>query len=244
MTSHPHALALALALAISPTLVSAAEWSYEGAHGPEHWAELNPGYAGCAGKNQSPVDLSGFVEAELPPLVFDYQLPAMTVTNNGHTVQVNIAEGNAITVDGQRFALRQFHAHAPSENTLEGKSFPLEVHFVHADASGNLAVVAVFFKEGAENSSLEAAWNPMPAVDSSRSVKPGAKFFDTLLPSSRDYFRFSGSLTTPPCTEGVRWLVMKNPVTASARQIEALRHAVGHANNRPVQPVNARLILR
>lgn len=236
-------LALACSL-ITTASLAAPTWTYEGAAGAEHWAELDPSYAACGGKNQSPVNITGTVDAQLPPLVFDYKAPATDVVNNGHTVQTNIAAGSSIEVDARRFALKQFHAHAPSENVVDGKSYPLEIHFVHADESGNLAVVAIFFEEGNANPALETLWKTVPESNASRPASAPAATVSTLLPTNRDYYRFSGSLTTPPCTEGVRWLVMKTPVTASAGQIEAFRHAVHHANNRPVQPLNARLILR
>ncbi len=222
----------------------AAHWGYEGDTGPAHWASLNEDYALCGlGQNQSPVNLSGFVEADLPALDMRYGTPGKEVVNNGHTIQVNMAAGSVLRVDGQDFALKQFHFHAPSENQLNGQSFPMEAHLVHAAADGHLAVVAVFFKKGQANPAVEKVWPNMP-------TKPGkqtlAKTVDVneLLPASRDYFRFNGSLTTPPCSEGVRWFVMKQPVEASPVQIEQFRKVMHHANNRPVQPLNARVILQ
>ncbi len=224
----------------------AAHWGYEGQEGPAHWAELNPDWALCGqGRNQSPIDLAGFIEAELPPLGLDYQPGATAILNNGHTVQVDYRPGSTLTVDGHRFTLKQFHFHAPSENTIEGRSFPLEAHLVHADADGNLAVVAVLFEEGPANPVLTRAWQAMPEHAGDRHALPA----DTvnaagLLPPDRDYYRFNGSLTTPPCSEGVWWLVMKQPMTASAAQIERFRHVMHHPNNRPLQPVNARPVLK
>jgi len=159
-------------------------------------------------------------------------------------VQVNAAPGSAIEVDGATFELRQFHFHAPSENLIDGKSFPLEAHLVHADKDGNLAVVAVMFDQGDANKALAAAWPQMPLHGGEKAALnlPVAPL--ELLPADRDYYRFNGSLTTPPCTEGVRWLVMKHAVSASAEQIAQFKHVMHHPNSRPVQAVNARPVLK
>lgn len=220
------------------------KWTYEGENGADNWAKLTPEFAACNGKNQSPINLEGFIESELTPIEFSYQAAGNEILNNGHTVQVNYADGSAIKVDGIDFTLKQFHFHAPSENHIRGKSYPLEVHFVHADKDGNLAVVAVMFEAGEENKELAKAWASMPTEAGAKTALTDVISAAALLPESRDYYRFNGSLTTPPCSEGVRWLVMKNSVQASKEQIEAFSKAVGHANNRPLQPVNARPVLQ
>jgi carbonic anhydrase len=159
-------------------------------------------------------------------------------------VQVTYAAGSTLTVDSHPYQLKQFHFHAPSENLLDGKHFPLEAHFVHADADGNLAVVAVFFENGAANAALDRLGKDLPLRAGDKhdlAVKIAAA---ELMPKARDYYRFSGSLTTPPCSEGVNWLVLKHPVTASEKQIEQLHAAMGHDNARPVQPLNARIIVQ
>jgi carbonic anhydrase len=232
-------LMLAMALTISSAALAEDHWSYEGDHGPSHWGGL------CSsGKNQSPVDLHDAVSAKLAPLSFKYESLAQDVLNNGHTVQVTYAPGSTLTVDSHQYQLKQFHFHAPSENLLNGKHFPLEAHFVHADADGNLAVVAVFFDKGAANAALEKLGQDLPLHAGDKhnlDVKISAA---ELMPKTREYFRFSGSLTTPPCSEGVNWLVLKQPVTASEKQVEQLHAAMGHDNARPVQPLNARVILQ
>jgi carbonic anhydrase len=232
-------LMLAMALAISSAAVAEDHWSYEGDHGPTHWGGM------CSsGKNQSPVDLRDAVTARLAPLSFKYDSLAQDVFNNGHTVQVTYAAGSTLTVDSHPYQLKQFHFHAPSENLLDGKHFPLEAHFVHADADGNLAVVAVFFENGAANAALDKLGKDLPLRAGDKhdlGVKIAAA---ELMPKARDYYRFSGSLTTPPCSEGVNWLVLKHPVTASEKQIEQLHAAMGHDNARPVQPLNARIIVQ
>lgn len=219
-------------------------WTYAGEEGPDQWATLCPEFSGCAGHNQSPINLTAFVESELPPIAFSYQAGGTEILNNGHTVQVNYAPGSAIVVDGITFALKQFHFHAPSENLIDGQSFAMEGHLVHGDADGNLAVVSVMFAAGAENAGLAKLWSSLPAKagDKSPLAKPFA--VDDLLPADRDYYRFSGSLTTPPCTEGVRWLVLKKAVPISPAQVAAFSAVMHHPNNRPVQPVNARLVLK
>jgi carbonic anhydrase len=233
-----------LSLASSTARSDEAHWTYSGAHGPEHWAGLSPKNAACAGVNQSPIDLKGFIEADLAPLAFSYRAGGNDLTNNGHTVQVDYAKGSTITVDGIPFDLVQFHFHAPSENEIEGKSFPLEAHFVHADRDGNLAVVALMFDAGEENPGLAALWSSLPTKEGQKHHLSPPFAADTLLPADRDYYRFSGSLTTPPCTEGVRWLVLKQSVTASRAQIDAFSHALHEPNNRPVQPTHGRPVLQ
>lgn len=219
-------------------------WKYSGATGPDSWAKLSPEFSACGGKNQSPVNLTGFVDAKLKPIVFSYPAAATEILNNGHTIQVNALAGNSITVDGTRFELKQFHFHAPSENTIDGKSFAMEAHLVHADKDGNLAVVAVMFDEGKPNAALEKAWEKMPKTAGERAALAEGVSPLGMLPKNRGYYRFNGSLTTPPCSEGVRWLVMKQPMTASKAQIDEFAHVMHHPNNRPVQALNARAVLR
>lgn len=222
-----------------------AHWTYSGHAGPENWAELSPSFATCgAGKNQSPVNLTAMIEGELQPIGINYQAGGTEVINNGHTIQVNYQPGSSIDIDGHRFELKQFHFHAPSENTINGESFPMEAHFVHADKAGNLAVVALMFKKGGENAELAKAWSKMPKHAGGKAMLSSVADADGLLPADRDYYRFNGSLTTPPCSEGVYWLVMKQPVSASEKQLEQFAHVMHHANNRPVQPLNARMIVK
>lgn len=138
-------------------------WTYSGDTGPEHWGELDPGYFACAtGKNQSPIDLSGMVEGELPAVNLAYKAGGKEVVNNGHSIQVNYEPGSQINLQGHEFELQQFHFHSPSENTIDGKSYPMEAHFVHADSDGNLAVIAVMFTVGEMNAELEKVWERMP----------------------------------------------------------------------------------
>jgi len=229
---------------LSGSVFAGAAWEYSGETGPDSWEMLSPEYAACNGENQSPINLTGFIEAELTPIMFNYNAGSSEILNNGHTVQLNTVAGSSIVIDGIQFDLKQFHFHAPSENLIDGKSYPLEAHLVHADSNGNLAVVAVMFTEGKANEALEKAWAQIPQVAGEKIVLTSAVLPLDILPEHRNYYRFNGSLTTPPCTEGVRWLVMKHAVTASEHQIEQFTHVMHHPNNRPVQPVNARPVLK
>lgn len=220
-----------------------AHWGYEGNVGPDQWTSLKPEFSACAGKNQSPIDVSGTIDAKLKPLRFSYKAGGHEVVNNGHTIQVNIDTGSSVVVDGIQFDLKQFHFHSPSENHISGKSYPLEAHLVHADKDGNLAVVAVVFNAGPANATVAAAWSQMPKAEG-KAVLPTKVSAAGLLPKSHDYYRYNGSLTTPPCTEGVRWIVMKKPMTVSKEQLNAFQTNLGFANNRPIQPANARPILK
>jgi carbonic anhydrase len=243
-------LACSLALGAMALVASEghqAHWGYTGKYSPEHWGDISPETHMCkAGKNQSPINItkSVGVDAELEAIGFHYKSAAHEVLNNGHTIQVNVEGGSFITVDGIDFELKQFHFHTPSENTLEGQSFPLEAHFVHAAKDGSLAVVAVLFKEGKENAILSKVWHAMPhKAGASKKMQIGAKELNAFLPKERDYFRFEGSLTTPPCSEGVRWLVLKEQEEASKEQVAKFLHVMHHPNNRPVQPIGARRVI-
>ena len=218
-------------------------WGYEGAGAPANWGKLDPKYHMCSeGVNQSPINIDRLLDAKLPELTYDYKSASKEVVNNGHAIQVNFEGGSTVEVDGIKFELKQYHFHSPSENNINGKSFPLEAHFVHLSKDGQIAVVAVMFEEGAKNDILEKIWEKMP-------MEPGKKVdlkLDNaleLLPKDHDYYRFNGSLTTPPCTEGVRWIVLKKPATLSKEQIEKFKKVMGHPNNRPLQPLDARVVI-
>ena len=219
-------------------------WSYEHGHGPAAWGQLDPAYAACsAGTQQSPIDLRDAVTADLPPAAIAWRPIGLSeIVHNGHTIQVNTSGGGGMQLDGAGYDLLQFHFHHMSEHTMDGRQFPLEVHFVHKASDGQgLAVVGVFFEEGAANPVLAPIWAAMPMrkgeAAGSGTIDPAG-----LLPASRAAFRYAGSLTTPPCSEVVAWTVMKQPVTASAEQIG--RFAKLFPNNfRPVQPLNRRFLL-
>jgi len=222
-----------------------AHWGYSGDSGPEHWGQLSPEFSLCStGRNQSPVNLTSFIEADLQPLTMQYTTEAGEVVNNGHAIQVNFAPGSTLEVEGRTYELKQIHFHSPSENMIDGKFYPMEGHLVHADEKGQLAVVAVMYEDGAENAAIAGAWKEMPGAAGEKKPLSGLGTVEGFLPASRDYYRFNGSLTTPPCSEGVTWLVLKESAKLAAGQIGQFQKVMGMANNRPVQPTNARMILK
>ncbi|RRS29910.1 MAG: carbonate dehydratase [Epsilonproteobacteria bacterium (ex Lamellibrachia satsuma)] len=221
-----------------------AHWGYTGHNTPETWGHLSDKYRECGvGLNQSPINITHSLHAHLPPLVPSYGSSSKNITDNGHTVQVNMLPGSTLTMDGKTFELKQFHFHSPSENHINGKSFPLEAHFVHLDKQGNIAVVAVMFEEGKSNKALEKVWSKMPAKEGETNILKLSKIAQALLPKEKHYYRFNGSLTTPPCTEGVRWFVLKTPVTVSKEQVGKFHHLMHYNNNRPIQPLDARIVI-
>ena len=240
-------------VALSASLFAGAHgthWGYTGHGVPEHWGDLSPEFFMCkVGANQSPIDLvsSDMVTTTsgLDPIKFNYTTKASSVVNNGHTIKVNVKAGSSIKIDGITFELKQFHFHTPSENMVEGKHFPLEAHFVHASKDGKLAVVAVLFEDGAENKDLKKIWSKMP-IESGKTAGCGlpANMINELLPTDKAYYRFDGSLTTPPCSEGVRWFVMQNYSHISKAQVKQFEDVMHGHDNRPVQPLNARKILK
>ena len=237
-------LSCALLISNSAFASEHSHWGYSGDNGPENWATLSGDNFACTGKNQSPINLTGSIESELQPLKFHYQTGGNEIINNGHTVQVNYEKGSYIEVNGKQFDLLQFHFHAPSENHIKGESFPLEAHFVHANKNGQLAVVAVMFKKGNENKGLAAAWEKMPQNEGDNHLFVENITANSILPSNKEYYRFNGSLTPPPCSEGVLWFVMKEVVEASESQIDAFKAAMQGPNNRPLQKINARVVLQ
>jgi len=239
-------VALALALVVAGVAVAAegVHWSYSGESGPEHWGDLSPDFATCAkGVEQSPVDIPADAALNAADISFNYQPSALTIVNNGHTIQVNYDKGSSITLNGVRYDLVQFHFHAHSEHALAGQFAPLELHLVHKNAKGGLAVVGVLLKAGAENPGYAAVLDNLPAAAGEPQAVSGASVdANQLLPAARTYWRYNGSLTTPPCTEGVQWLVMNTPVALSDAQI-ARYTAIYSANARPLQPFHSRAFL-
>ncbi len=212
-------------------------WGYTGDVAPANWANLDPSFSTCAtGTEQSPINIVEAIPKMEGKLETSYTAGGLSVINNGHTIQGNLTEKTYMVANGRSFELLQLHFHTPSENTLMGKSFPMEVHFVHKDADGGLGVLGVFIEEGAANEALASIWANAPATKdgeaNSTSLNPTA-----LLPASRNYYSFAGSLTTPPCSEGVAWHVLDEPITASADQIATFQ-SLFPMNARPVQTRN------
>lgn len=222
-------------------------WSYSGQDGPEHWAELDPKFeVAKSGQRQSPIDLNSGIHADLSPIEFDYKdspLSPLRVVNNGHTIKVDYKSGSHMTVEGQTYELLQFHFHTPSEHTKNSKHSPMELHFVHKNADEELAVVGVFIEEGQANSEIEKIWSLIPKDgETAKNTMGQAISAAKLLPEHMERYEYHGSLTTPPCTEGVLWLVMDEPIHLSSSQIGTFRNLF-HANARPIQECNSRFIL-
>ena len=219
-----------------------AHWAYQGHGGPKHWGELESSFEACArGSAQSPVDIRNPVKADLPALDFQYAAAAPTLVNNGHTVQVNLPAGNNLVVDGKKLELLQFHFHTPSEEAVAGKHAAMVAHFVHKDEDGKLGVVAVLIQPGKTNPAWAPIFAHLPRVGEQVTVDGLSLDLPALLPAKKGYYSFEGSLTTPPCSEGVRWMVLKEPVKLSPQQIKAFRQ-IYNANARPLQPLNGRVV--
>jgi carbonic anhydrase len=236
-----------------PAAAREKHWGYEdGAEsvGPAKWGTL-AGNATCsAGKQQTPVNLSAGVARpqDVPNLVFGYKPSSLSMTNNGHTVQMTYDAGSSLSRVGGKdtWTLAQFHFHAPSEHTVDGTSYPLEMHLVHLDAAGKPAVVVgVFIRAGKENAALAQAFQNLPAKEGDKMARPGDTIAaGALLPADKTFFTYAGSLTTPPCTEGITWFVLKTPIEMSPAQIAAyktLEH-LGHTN-RPIQSLGGRVVM-
>ena len=217
-------------------------WSYEGETGPANWGKINADWAKCGtGNRQSPIDLRDGMKVDLEQIVFDYKPSSFNVTDNGHTIQVTVGGGNFITIQNRAYELMQFHFHRPSEERINGKGFEMVVHLVHKDPEGKLAVLAVMLERGKGHNMIQTVWNNMP-LEKHDTVSPSIVLdVNELLPQRRDYFTFMGSLTTPPCSEGVLWLVMKEPMQASPAQM-ALFSRLYPLNARPIQASSGRVI--
>jgi carbonic anhydrase len=218
-----------------------AHWTYEGEHGPAHWGE-EKGFETCKlGQRQTPVDIIAARKAQLPPIAFAYKPSPATVVDNGHTIQVKLPPGNHITVDDKVFELVQFHFHRPSEEKVKGKAFAMDAHLVHQAADGKLVVVGVPLQPGVASTLIGEVWKTSPRGHGESA--PGAIAVDPskLLPTDRAYYTFTGSLTTPPCSEGVTWFVLKTPVEVSKEQVATFAKRYPH-NARPVQPLGDRVI--
>jgi carbonic anhydrase len=226
-------------------------WGYEGVEGPGHWAMLEPSYMTCeAGRQQSPINIEMPRHGEnQEELTFHYQPTPLRVRNNGHTIQVNYQEGSYLRLNGQSYKLRQFHFHDPSEHHIDGKTYPMEMHLVHQDDRGHILVVGILMALGKENHVFSRAgdWleqqtgHRLPPKVGEISVDVPFNLMD-LLPSNTHHFSYHGSLTTPPCSEGVQWIVLKTPIEISKVQAERFTTTIG-PNARPIQPLGGREIL-
>ncbi len=229
---------------LSPAIADSghgAKWSYEGETGPSHWGGLNDAFSLCKnGESQSPVNIGEITKAEAPPLEIHYEETPLDVLNNGHTVQFNYQPGSFIKIGEKKFGLLQFHFHAPSEHIVKGKPLDMEMHLVHKNDLGELAVLGVFFTIAEKNSKLDSFWKHLPdkvnEPTKMAEIKVNAK---DLLPGNLKYYFYSGSLTTPPCSEGVMWNVLNQPLAVTESQLNSFKALVGN-NARPSQALNTR----
>ena len=222
-----------------------AHWAYEGENGPQKWGAMKPEFNVCAiGKRQSPIHIEETATLPGPaePLQISYQPSGGSVVNNGHTIQVDLEGDNTLTVRGSVYKLVQFHFHHPAEEKVNYKGFAMVAHLVHRNDAGQLAVVAVLMDPGAPNPLIHNVWTHMPLDTADRVKLPaGAIDMNKLLPQDQRYYQFIGSLTTPPCTEGVLWLVLKQPMTLARDQLKMFS-ALFPNNARPTQPLHGRLV--
>lgn len=220
----------------------AAEWGYMGEIGPAHWGDLSPDYIlAKTGRQQSPINISNAVAADLPAINFNYNAAQINLVYNGHTIEEKISQESTINVDGKEYELLQFHFHAPSEHKLNGRHTDMEMHLVHKSDDGALAVVSMMINVGAENKAFGPIWDYLPTPENRERTYTTTVDVDKLLPADRGYYSYQGSFTTPPCTEGVYWMVLQSIVELSEAQVEKFR-AIIHGNNRPVQPLNGRIV--
>ena len=227
---------------LSGTSPGAARWDYAGTAGPEAWSQLKPEFSKCAnGTRQSPIDIREGIRVDLDPVAFDYKAGGFKVVDNGHTVQVNVAPGNSIEVQGRRYDLIEFHFHRPSEERINGKQYDMVVHLVHRDLEGHIATIAVLLDRGHALQAVQSVWNNLPLEKGEEVVARTLLDPSDLLPTTRDYYTYMGSLTTPPCSEGVLWMVMKTPMPISADQVSIFARLYP-MNARPLQASAGRLI--
>ena len=240
------AIVLVPTLCLTPIVVPAQEahpphWTYTGEGGPAEWGKLDSAYSTCSlGRTQSPIDIKGAKKADLPALQFNYKSAPLNIIDNGHTIQVNYAPGSTLTVGDKTYTLKQFHFHHPSEEHINGHGYDMVAHLVHADDQGHLAVVGVLMKNGTSNGLIDTVWKNIPSQKEKAVDVSGASVnAKDLLPPDHAYYTFAGSLTTPPCSEGVTWFVMKEQLSLSPEQIAAFAK-IYPLNARPIQPLNGR----
>lgn len=244
------ALGVLAGLALCPVCAQASfaaegqHWSYEGAGGPLNWGDLDKANQACSvGSQQSPLDIEETIRADLPELKIKWADRADTIVNNGHTIQLNAAPGSTMKLGGDEYKLLQFHFHRPSEHLINGKSFPMEVHFVHQNAAGGLAVVGVLMESGGTNAAFNKVVGTMPAKEGGKEKADAAIDPNKFLPEKLTYYRYPGSLTTPPCSETVEWLLLTGVVKVGDADVAAFAKLYP-MNARPAQKSNRRTVLR
>jgi len=228
-------------------------WSYEGETGPANWGKLSAEWSPCGeGQSQSPIDIDQTVKADLPELRANFKPAELRIIhhehiadaiNNGHTIQVNYSEGDVLSIGEEQFQLLQYHFHSPSEHTVAGRHYPMEMHLVHKSAQGKLAVIGVFIEEGQHNAAFDPIWSNLPKTKGTENHFENVTVdVNSLLPTGSHSYRYDGSLTTPPCSEGVKWIIMRSPIQLSGEQIGAFQNII-KGNNRPVQPLYGRTVV-
>jgi carbonic anhydrase len=237
-------LVLALCILPLPTLATAIapQWGYEGAANPAEWGKISRDFATCdLGADQSPIDITGAAKGQPVQIALNYQSSPLVVANNGHSIQVNYAPGSTLKLNGEEYQLLQFHFHTPSEHKIAGKAAAMEVHFVHRNAAGKLAVVGVMMNEGQGNPLISQVWDAIPSSGSTNTVSNSKIDATNLLPLNKSYYSYAGSLTTPPCSEGVQWTILTSPITVSTAQLQQFKKFYP-INARPIRSANARKI--
>lgn len=220
------------------------KWGYEGKGSPENWGKLSKEFMVCEnGKSQSPINITNATKASASEkIAFFYKQNLKNEVHNGHSIQVNSLDGNYVVLNGKKYDLLQFHFHAPAENLINGKQYPFSAHFVHEGEDDKLLVVTLLFEVGKENKILKPIWDVMPQKED-ETTRPKNIALGDLFSKNPHYYRFEGSLTTPPCSEGVTWVVIKKPLQISKSQLEKFQKIMKHSNNRPVQAINDRVII-
>jgi len=233
----------AVSLSLAESGGHAPHWGYEGETGPEHWGDLDHAFTTCIeGKYQSPIDITEATHEDLGSITFNYTTSPLKVINNGHTIQANYERGSSISVSGKEYELLQFHFHSPSEHTIKGKASDMVVHLVHKSKEGELAVIGVLLEKDKGNTLVQTVWNNIPKKEGKENTVKGITVNAAdFLPGNRSYYNYSGSLTTPPCTEGVNWFVLKTSVTVSETQVAKFK-SIFKKSVRPVQPRNGRTV--
>jgi carbonic anhydrase len=237
-----------LSLAFMPAIASAQhaphEWTYKGAEGPKEWGKLDPAFTACtSGRSQSPINIQDTKKGDLPALKFDYKAVPLNITDNGHSIQVTYTPGSTLTIGDKTYNLRQFHFHHPSEEHVRGHGYDMVAHLVHTDEAGHYAVVAILLERGKPNALIDSLWKNIPTEKEKPVDVPDVTInIQDLLPADHGYYTYDGSLTIPPCSEGVTWYVLKTPVTISEAQFERFAKLYP-SDARPIQPANHRAVL-
>jgi len=235
--------ALAFSVQIAQAQQAGAPWAYQGKNGPLNWGKLDSAYKACSsGKEQSPIDIRGArLDKSLKPIEFHYLAGPMGLVNNGNTIQITPPAGSYIVVDGKRYDLVQFHFHHPGEEPVKGKLPDMSLHLVHKSADGKIVVVAVRLIEGHANAVLADLWEHLPKTAGATDTLAESMSPAGFLPNDRGYWTYEGSLTAPPCTEGVRWFVFEQEVEISRDQLRSFA-SLYKVNSREVQPTHGRKI--